>query len=81
MSATAATVSATSAIVSDLAESVSHLSESVSQLKDIQNQMLVQMEENQQEVREAINNLIIANAVTRDLAQNVAKLAIATSHR
>lgn len=29
------------------------------------------------EVREAINNLIIANEVTRDLAQQTARLAIA----
>lgn len=34
-----------------------------------------------QETREAINNLIIANEVTRDLAERVAALAISTSQR
>jgi len=33
------------------------------------------------ETREAINNLIIANEVTRDLAEKVAQLAISTSQR
>ena len=33
------------------------------------------------ETREAIGNLIIANEVTRDLTQQVARLAIKTSHR
>jgi len=33
------------------------------------------------ETREAIGNLIIANEVTRDLTEQVARLAIQTSHR
>ena len=33
------------------------------------------------ETREAINNQIIANEGTRDLAQQVARLAVQTSHR
>src|SRR6266480_3353562 len=40
-----------------------------------------QLEAYRQETREAINNLIIANEVTRDLAEQVAKLAITTSQR
>ena len=40
-----------------------------------------QLEAYRQETREAINNLIIANEATRDLAEKVAKLAISTSHR
>jgi len=40
-----------------------------------------EMEANRLETREAINNLIIANEVTRDLAERVAALAISTSHR
>lgn len=40
-----------------------------------------QLEAYRQETREAINNLIIANEVTRDLAEKVAKLAITTSQR
>ncbi|HKY05569.1 MAG TPA: hypothetical protein VJQ56_11805 [Blastocatellia bacterium] len=33
------------------------------------------------EIRAAIENLIVANEVTRDLAEKVARLAIETSHR
>jgi len=40
-----------------------------------------QLEAYRQETREAINNLTIANEVTRDLAEKVAKLAITTSQR
>jgi parvulin-like peptidyl-prolyl isomerase len=40
-----------------------------------------QLEAYRQETREAINNLIIANEVTRDLAEKVAMLAITTSQR
>jgi chromosome segregation ATPase len=40
-----------------------------------------QLEEYRQETREAINNLIIANEVTRDLAEKVARLAITTAQR
>jgi septation ring formation regulator EzrA len=40
-----------------------------------------QLEAYRQETREAINNLIIANEATRDLAEKVAALAITTSHR
>jgi len=40
-----------------------------------------QLEEYRHETREAINNLIIANEVTRDLAERVARLAMSTSQR
>jgi hypothetical protein len=40
-----------------------------------------QLEAYRQETREAINNLIIANEVTRALTEKVAKLAISTSQR
>jgi replication fork clamp-binding protein CrfC len=40
-----------------------------------------QLEAYRFETREAINNLIIANEVTRDLANQAARLAIATSQR
>lgn len=40
-----------------------------------------QVEAYRQETREHIDNLIIANEVTRDLAEKVAKLAITTSQR
>ncbi|HEY6328066.1 MAG TPA: hypothetical protein VI756_01925 [Blastocatellia bacterium] len=38
-------------------------------------------ESNRQEMREAINNLIIANEGTRDLANKVAELAVNVSRR
>ncbi|HXG67749.1 MAG TPA: hypothetical protein VNO70_21790 [Blastocatellia bacterium] len=60
--------------VQSLTASVADLTEAVARLE-------AQAESDRQEIREAINNLIIANEVTRDLAQNVAKLAIATSQR
>ena len=41
----------------------------------------VQAEADRQEMRDGFNKLILANEVTRDLAQNVARLAIATSQR
>jgi hypothetical protein len=40
-----------------------------------------QLEAYRQETRDHINNLIIANEVTRDLAEKVAKLAITSSQR
>ena len=39
------------------------------------------VEVNHEDTREAFNNLIIANEVTRNLAENVAKLVIALSQR
>jgi hypothetical protein len=39
------------------------------------------LEEYRLETREAINNLIVANEVTRDLAEKVARLAISTSQK
>ena len=39
------------------------------------------LDEYRHETREAINNLIIGNEVTRDLAERVARLAISTSQR
>lgn len=43
--------------------------------------MQIEMEANRVEMREAINNLIVANEVTRDFANKIAQLAIATSQR
>jgi len=48
------------------------LAETVSRLE-------AQAEVDRQEIREHMNNLIVGNEVTRDLAQKVARLAIATS--
>ena len=40
-----------------------------------------QAESNREEMRETINNMILANEVTRDLAQKVASLEVQTSQR
>jgi hypothetical protein len=60
--------------VSDLTNSVSDLTNSVARLE-------AQAETDRQEIREAIDNLIIANEVTRALTEEVAKLAANTSRR
>lgn len=60
--------------VSNLSETVSHLSETVARHE-------AQAESDRQETRHAINNLIIANEVTRKLSEDVAKLALSTSQR
>jgi len=59
-------------------EAVNKLAETVSQNRQ---ETREQLEAYRQETREAINNLIIANEVTRDLTEQVAKLAITTSQR
>ena len=41
----------------------------------------MQAETDRQEIREAINNLIVANEVTRSLAEDVARIAINTKQR
>jgi methyl-accepting chemotaxis protein len=64
---TAANIDSLTGIVLDLAQSVSRVEE--------------QAEINRQETRDAINNLLLGNEVTRSLAQDVARLAIATSQR
>ena len=57
-------------------EAVNKLAETVAQDRRENRE---QLEGYRQETREAINSLIIANEVTRDLAEKVAKLAITTS--
>jgi predicted nucleic acid-binding Zn-ribbon protein len=54
------------------AANLDSLAETVSRLE-------AQAEVDRQEIREHMNNLIVGNEVTRDLAQKVARLAIATS--
>lgn len=75
----------TSRDVQALASSVSELTNTVAQ---VESQMVegftrleVQAEADRQEIREAINKLIVANEVTRSLAEDVARLAINTRHR
>jgi hypothetical protein len=57
-----------------LAGKITELTDNVSRLE-------AQGEADHAEMREAINNLIIANEVTRDLAEQAARLAIAVSQR
>src|SRR5262249_5098740 len=53
----------------------------VAALVDAISRLEAQAESNRAETREAINNLIIANEVTRKLTEDVARLTIQTSHR
>ncbi|HLF83208.1 MAG TPA: hypothetical protein VI837_03440 [Blastocatellia bacterium] len=64
----------TAANIAALAETVASLAESVSRLE-------AQAELDRQETRDAIDKLILGNEVTRSLAQDVSRLAIATSQR
>jgi parvulin-like peptidyl-prolyl isomerase len=72
----------TNEAVNKLAETVAQdRRENREQLEAYRRETREQLEAYRQETREAINNLIIANEVTRDLAQKVAALAITTSQR
>ena len=66
-------VSALASAVGELTGVVVNLAESVARLE-------TEAEANRQETREAINNLIGANEVTRSLDEDVTRLAINTSH-
>ena len=75
-------IALTSEAVNKLAETVAQdRRENREQLEAYRLETREQLEAYRQETREAINNLIIANEVTRDLAERVAKLAITTSQR
>jgi hypothetical protein len=68
--------------VNKLAETVSQdRRENREQLAVYRRENREQLEAYRQETREAINNLIVANEVTRDLTEKVATLAITTSQR
>jgi hypothetical protein len=64
----------TAANIAALTETVVSLASSVSRLE-------AQGELDRQETRDAIDKLILGNEVTRSLAQDVSRLAIATSQR
>lgn len=53
----------------------------VLELTDAVSRLEMQAETDRQEIREAINNLIVANEVTRSLGEDVARLAINTKQR
>jgi uncharacterized protein YoxC len=63
------------------AANIDHLGASVQLLNETASMMQSEMEANRVEMRDAINNLIVSNEVTRDFANKIAQLAIATSQR
>ena len=75
-------IAITNEVVNKLAETVAQdRRENREQLEAYRQETREQLEAYRLETREAINNLIIANEVTRDLAERVAALAISTGHR
>ncbi|HST22799.1 MAG TPA: hypothetical protein VLR90_16870 [Blastocatellia bacterium] len=64
-----------------MANDVQLLTGKIIDLTDSVTRLEAQSEADRAEMREGFNNLIIANEVTRKLAEDVAKLAIATSQR
>lgn len=64
----------TAANIESLTRTVVGIAESVSRLE-------AQAESDRQEMREAIDQLILSNEVTRDLANQIGRLAVATSQR
>ena len=69
------------AVARDRVENQAQREANREQLEAYRHETREQLEAYRQETREHINNLIIAKEVTRDLAEKVAKLAIATSQR
>ena len=84
-----ADIAVTNEVVNKLAEAVAQdreenrkqSEETRALLEAYRHETREQVEAYRLETREAINNLIIANEVTRDLAEKVAALAITTSQR
>jgi hypothetical protein len=70
-----------SANLDRLTADVQSLTQNVSLMQSEMRDIRSEMRGMQSEMRDAINNLIIANEVTRKLAEDVAQLAIATSKR
>jgi uncharacterized protein YoxC len=68
-------------VQSQQAANIDQLGASVQLLNETVSMMQSEMEANRVEMRGAINNLIVSNEVTRDFANKIAQLAIATSQR
>jgi uncharacterized protein YoxC len=62
-------------------EQIGQLTADVKSLADSVTRMQHEAEADRAEIREAIENLIVANEVTRKLSEDVARLAVATSQR
>ena len=71
----------TSKDIMALAEAQARTSRDVESLAESVVRLEAQAETDRQEIREAIDNLIVANEVTRKLAEDVARLAVQTAHR
>lgn len=71
----------TSDTVDRLAGVVSELTNNVSSLADTVSRLEAQAESDRQETTEALDKLILANEVTRDLAAKATQLAISASQR
>jgi chromosome segregation ATPase len=67
--------------VASLTDGVVSLTNDVSSLTDGVVRLGSQAEADRSEIRDAINNLIISNEVTRDFANKIAQLAVQTSQR
>lgn len=57
------------------------VSADIDRLVETVSRLETQAELGREETREAVNNLILANEVTRSLSENVARLTIAPSQR
>lgn len=62
-------------------QDIQDLTSVVVSLVDTVSRQEAQAEADRTEIREAINNLIIANETTRDLAEKIGRLAVQTSQR
>ena len=60
---------------------VIELTDNVSRLEDNMSRLEAQGEADRAEMRETINNLIVANEVTRKLAEDVGRLVVQTNRR
>jgi predicted nucleic acid-binding Zn-ribbon protein len=64
-----------------LAEAQAQTSKDIVALVDAVSRQEAQAESDRAEIRDAINNLIVANEVTRKLSEDVARLAVGMSQR
>jgi methyl-accepting chemotaxis protein len=70
-----------SADIGELKDVQQRQAENLDKLTGAVTRMQQEMEANRQEIRETIDNLIIANEGTRKLAEDVARLIVQTSQR
>ncbi|MEW6207239.1 MAG: hypothetical protein AB1631_02660 [Acidobacteriota bacterium] len=73
--------SAVSELANTVARAETQMTEGFTRMEARMDRFEAQAESDRQEIREAIENLIVANEVTRDLAEKVTKLEIQTSQR